>query len=132
MVKGKEVSETVEEMFDRVTLKMEISQRERIMQNQQAYLFFYSTFSVKGVSLRNLIILYKIAHQIANYVDMLEVIGATKKLQYFYLQENVHFQIWTWLLKSLQKSGTTDLCLVALLQTIHLRWKYEFKCYKNF
>ena len=111
--KGKEVSETVEEMFDRVTLKREFHKEIYDYAKSKGLICFSTPFSVKGVSfleeLDNPI--YKIASSDINYVDMLEVIGATKK-PVFLSTGKCTLSDMDMAIELLQKSGTTDLCLL--------------------
>lgn len=110
---GKEVSETVKEMFDKVTLKREFHKEIFDYAKSKGLICFSTPFSVEGVAfledLDNPI--YKIASSDVNYVDMLEAIGATKK-PVFLSTGKCTLSEMDMAIELLQKSGTTDLSLL--------------------
>ncbi|MGD9553990.1 MAG: N-acetylneuraminate synthase family protein [Arcobacteraceae bacterium] len=110
---GKEVSETVEEMFDKVTLKREFHKEIFDYARSKGLICFSTPFSLQGVEfleqLNNPI--YKIASSDVNYVDMLEVIGATKK-PVFLSTGKCTLSDMDMAVNLLYNSGTTDLCLL--------------------
>lgn len=77
----KQVSETVQEMFDKVTLKREFHQEIYNYAKDKGLICFSTPFSVEGVNFLETLdnSIYKIASSDVNYVDMLEAIGQTKK-----------------------------------------------------
>ncbi|MEM5558203.1 N-acetylneuraminate synthase family protein [Aliarcobacter cryaerophilus] len=111
--KGKEVSETVEKMFDRVTLKREFHKEIYNYAKSKGLICFSTPFSVDGVSFLEKLDnpIYKIASSDINYVDMLEVIGATKK-PVFLSTGKCTLSDMDMAIELLQKSGTTNLCLL--------------------
>ena len=110
---GDEISETVKEMFDKVTLKREFHKEIFDYAKSKGILCFSTPFSKQGVEfleqLNNPI--YKIASSDVNYVDMLEVIGTTKK-PVFLSTGKCTLSDMDMAINLLQNSGTTDLCLL--------------------
>lgn len=111
--KGYEVSETVEEMFDKVTLKREFHKEIFDYAKRKGLICFSTPFSTEGVefleSLNNPI--YKIASSDVNYVDMLEKIGQTKKPVILSTGKNTIGDI-DLAIKTLEENGTDKLCLL--------------------
>ena len=108
-----EITQTLKELFDNVTLKREIHKEIYDYAKSKGLICFSTPFSVEGVAfleeLDNPI--YKIASSDVNYVDMLEVIGATKK-PVFLSTGKCTLPEMDMAIELLQKSGTTDLCLL--------------------
>lgn len=116
VVYGKEenkVSETVKEMFDKVTLKREFHQEIFDYATSKGLICFSTPFSVEGVSfleeLNNPI--YKIASSDVNYVDMLEAIGKTQKPVLLSTGKTTIGDL-DLSVDLLKRSGTKDLCLL--------------------
>lgn len=105
--------ETLKELFDRISLKRIFHKEIYDYANDKGLICFSTPFSVEGVNfleeLDNPI--YKIASSDVNYVDMLEVIGATKK-PVFLSTGKCTLSDMDMAIELLQKSGTTDLCLL--------------------
>lgn len=110
---GAEITQTLKELFDNVTLKREIHKEIYDYAKSKGLICFSTPFSVEGVAfleeLDNPI--YKIASSDVNYVDMLEVIGATKK-PVFLSTGKCTLPEMDMAIELLQKSGTTNLCLL--------------------
>ena len=110
---GNEITETVEEMFDKVTFKREFHKEIFDYATSKGLICFSTPFSLQGVEfleqLNNPI--YKIASSDVNYVDMLEVIGATKK-PVFLSTGKCTLSDMDMAINLLQNSGTTDLCIL--------------------
>ncbi|MDX4026205.1 N-acetylneuraminate synthase family protein [Aliarcobacter skirrowii] len=108
-----EITQTLKELFDNVTLKREIHKEIYDYAKSKGLICFSTPFSVEGVAfleeLDNPI--YKIASSDVNYVDMLEVIGATKK-PVFLSTGKCTLPEMDMAIELLQKSGTTNLCLL--------------------
>lgn len=111
--KNGEITQTLKELFDNVTLKREIHKEIYDYAKSKGLICFSTPFSVEGVAfleeLDNPI--YKIASSDVNYVDMLEVIGATKK-PVFLSTGKCTLSDMDMAIELLQKSGTTNLCLL--------------------
>lgn len=111
--KNGETTQTLKELFDNVTLKREIHKEIYDYAKSKGLICFSTPFSVEGVAfleeLDNPI--YKIASSDVNYVDMLEVIGVTKK-PVFLSTGKCTLPEMDMAIELLQKSGTTDLCLL--------------------
>ncbi len=86
---GAEVSETVQEMFDKVTLRREFHKEIYDYAKNKGLICFSTPFSIEGVAfLENLNNpIYKIASSDVNYADMLEAI--VKLITVIYQQVNV-------------------------------------------
>ncbi|PUE67225.1 N-acetylneuraminate synthase family protein [Arcobacter lacus] len=110
---GSEVTQTLKDLFDSVTLKRELHKEIFDYAKSKGLICFSTPFSVEVVSfleeLDNPI--YKIASSDVNYVDMLEVIGATKK-PVFLSTGKCTLSEMDMAIDLLYKSGTTDLCLL--------------------
>lgn len=110
---GNKVSETVEEMFDKVTLKREFHQEIFDYATNKGLICFSTPFSVQGVEfleqLNNPI--YKIASSDVNYVDMLEAIGKTQKPVFLSTGKTTIGDL-DLAVDLPRKSGTKDLCLL--------------------
>lgn len=108
-----EITQTLKELFDSVTLKREFHKEIYDYAKSKGLICFSTPFSVEGVAfleeLDNPI--YKIASSDVNYVDMLEVIGATKK-PVFLSTGKCTLSDMDMAIELLQKSGTNDLCLL--------------------
>ncbi|MGJ0373021.1 N-acetylneuraminate synthase family protein [Aliarcobacter cryaerophilus] len=108
-----EITQTLKELFDNVTLKREFHKEIYDYAKSKGLICFSTPFSVEGVAfleeLDNPI--YKIASSDVNYVDMLEVIGATKK-PVFLSTGKCTLSDMDMAIELLQKSGTNDLCLL--------------------
>ncbi|MDN5078307.1 N-acetylneuraminate synthase family protein [Aliarcobacter butzleri] len=105
--------ETLKELFDRISLKRAFHKEIYDYANSKGLICFSTPFSVEGVAfleeLDNPI--YKIASSDVNYVDMLEVIGVTKK-PVFLSTGKCTLSEMDMAIDLLYKSGTTDLCLL--------------------
>lgn len=110
---GNEITETVEEMFDKVTLKREFHKEIFDYAKSKGLICFSTPFSKEGVEFLEQLDnpIYKIASSDVNYVDMLEVIGATKK-PVFLSTGKCTLSDMDMAINLLQNSGTTDLCLL--------------------
>lgn len=113
---GQEVSETLEEMFDKVTLKREFHQEIYEYANSKDLVCFSTPFSLDGVKfleeLENPI--YKIASSDVNYVDMLEEIGKTGKPVMLSCGKSTIGDL-DLAVDLLRENGTKDLCLLHCL-----------------
>ena len=115
VVYGKEgeVSETVQQMFDKVTLKREFHKEIYNYAKNKGIICFSTPFSNDGVnfleSLNNPI--YKIASSDINYVDMLEEIGKTKKPVILSTGKSTIGDL-DLAIESLKRNGTEELCLL--------------------
>lgn len=111
--KSGEITQTLKELFDSVTLKREFHKEIYDYSKAKGLICFSTPFSLEGVafleSLHNPI--YKIASSDVNYVDMLEAIGATKK-PVFLSTGKCTLSDMDMAIELLQKSGTNDLCLL--------------------
>ncbi len=110
---GSEVSETVQEMFDKVTLKREFHKEIYDYAKSKGLICFSTPFSLDGVEfLKNLDNpIYKIASSDVNYVDMLEVIGQTKKPVILSTGKCTIGDL-DLAIETLRKNGTKELCLL--------------------
>ncbi len=111
--KGNEVCETLEEMFDKVTLKREFHQEIYGYAKSKNLICFSTPFSLDGVSFLEKLDnpIYKIASSDVNYVDMLEAIGQTKKPVILSTGKSTIGDL-DLAINLLRKNGTKELCLL--------------------
>jgi len=110
---GAEVSETVQEMFDKVTLRREFHKEIYDYAKNKGLICFSTPFSIEGVAfLENLNNpIYKIASSDVNYADMLEAIGQTNKPVILSTGKCTLGDL-DLAIDLLNKSGTEQLCLL--------------------
>lgn len=108
-----EFTETLKELFDKVTFKREFHQEIFDYAISKGLICFSTPFSIEGVDflekLNNPI--YKIASSDVNYVDMLEAIGKTQKPVFLSTGKTTIGDL-DLAVDLLKKSGTKDLCLL--------------------
>lgn len=110
---GKQTSETVKEMFDKVTLKREFHKEIYDYAEKKGLICFSTPFSESGVdfleSLNNP--MYKIASSDVNYVDMLKKIALTQK-PVILSTGKCSLSDLDLAIQILEENGTNSLCLL--------------------
>lgn len=114
--RGEEISQTLEELFDEVTLKREFHQEIFDYAQSKNLICFSTPFSVDGMDFLEQLDnpIYKIASSDVNYVDMLEAIGKTKKPVILSTGKSTIGDL-DLAVDLLRKNGTQDLCLLHCL-----------------
>lgn len=107
------IREPLKNLFDRISLKRDFHKEIFDYAKSKGLICFSTPFSTQGVVFLEEIDnpIYKIASSDVNYVDMLEVIGATKK-PVFLSTGKCTLSEMDMAIELLQKSGTKDLAIL--------------------